>query len=57
MKTTPFPKRTRLSLRRPPPSPAALTLSAGEYRYQMVVCLYGEEGRMPVIVEDTFTIR
>ena len=39
------------------PAPAVLTLSAGEYRYQMVVCLYGEEGRMPVIVEDTFTIR
>ena len=35
---------------------AGITLSAGEYRYQMVVCLYGEEGRMPVIVEDIFTI-
>lgn len=35
---------------------SGITLSAGEYRYQMVVYLYGEEGRMPVIVEDIFTI-
>lgn len=35
---------------------AGITLTAGEYRYQMVVYLWDENGRTPATVECCFTI-